>query len=211
MKSFSELSKVESATPHDGSFLIRWRGRQEGPFSPETIDAKLEANQIGLLHEIYYNGEWVIIRDYVTRKEAILQAELQAKEEQERHERDEAEKLARELEERQRAELLAEERRKNDLLQASLSQQQQHSRPSTIQPAVLKPHRAGTILALGLIGLLVCGPLCLAAWLMGDSDIREMEAGLMEASGRSTTGTGRALGIIGSIIWIIGIVCLIIF
>lgn len=210
MKSFSELSKVNNATPHDGSFLVRWRGRQEGPFSAETIDAKLEANQVGLLHEIYYNGEWVIIRDYIARQEAVLQAELQAKEEQEQHKRDEAEKLARELEERQRAELLVEERRKNDLLQASLSQPQ-HTKPSNIQPIVLKPHRAGTILALGLIGLLVCGPLCLAAWLMGDSDIREMEAGLMDASGRSTTGTGRALGIIGTIIWIIAIVCLIVF
>jgi len=40
-----------------------------------TIQAKLEANEIGLLHEVYYEGKWVTIRDYIAEREAILRAQ----------------------------------------------------------------------------------------------------------------------------------------
>ena len=125
--------------------------------------------------------------------------------------REEDERQKREREERRQAEQLSEERRKNDLLQASLTEPRRAEALGYNQPITLKPHRAGTILSLGIFGLIICGPLCLAAWLMGDNDIREMDAGIMDKSGRSTTSTGRALGILGAILWIIGIVCFIVF
>ena len=82
MNNFAELSDGDSA-----KFLVRWRGRQEGPYPASVIDAKLAANEIGLLHEIFYNGKWVTLRDYITEREAVLRAELQAREEQERRAR----------------------------------------------------------------------------------------------------------------------------
>ncbi|MGB7747750.1 MAG: hypothetical protein WBN75_10735 [Verrucomicrobiia bacterium] len=205
------ISQAGLSDDSSATFLIRWRGRQEGPYTAAVIEAKLAANQIGLLHEISHNGQWVTLRDFFAEREAVIRAELQAREEQERRAREEAERQAKEREERRQAELLSEERRKNDLLQASVSERQRSDLPSQSQPFILKPHRAGTILALGIIGLIICGPLCIAAWLMGDSDIREMDAGLMDKSGRSTTSTGRALGVLGSILWILAIVYFIVF
>jgi hypothetical protein len=205
------ISQVDLSDDSNVTFLIRWRGRQEGPYTAAVIEAKLAANQIGLLHEIAHNGQWVTLREFFAEREAVIRSENQAREEENRRAREEAERQTREREERRQAELLSEERRKNDLLQANLAERQRSESQGHSQPIIFKPHRAGTILTLGIIGLIICGPLCIAAWLMGDSDIREMDAGIMDKSGRSTTSTGRALGILGSIIWILMIVFLIIF
>lgn len=203
------------ANPHasfaddsNATFLIRWRGRQEGPYTAAVTEAKLAANQIGLLHEISHNGQWITLRDYLAERDASLQAQRLAREEQERRAREEAERQAKEREEQRRAELLAEERRKNDLMQASITERQSGDSFRQNQPVIRKPHRAGTILALGIIGLFVCGPLCIAAWVMGDSDLREMDAGIMDNSGRSTTSTGRSIGVLGTVLWIIGVIVL---
>jgi hypothetical protein len=188
------------------TFLLRWRGRQEGPYTEAVLETKLAANQIGLLHEILHNGQWVTLREFYAERDALARAEREAREEESRLAREEADRQSRDREEQRQTQILAEERRKNDLMQASISERQRTEPASQIHPAIVKPHRAGTILALGLIGLLVCGPLCIAAWVMGDSDIREMDAGLMDKSGRDTTSTGRTLGVLGSIIWLVIII-----
>ena len=205
------ISQVGLSDDDNAKFLIRWRGRQEGPYTAAIIEAKLAANQIGLLHEIFHNGQWVTLREFFAEREAVIRSENQAREEENQRAHEEAERQTRERDERRQAEQLSEERRKNDLLQASIAERQRAGYSGHNQPVVLKPHRAGTILALGIIGLIICGPLCIAAWLMGDSDIREMDAGIMDKSGRSTTSTGRALGVLGSILWILAIVYLIVF
>jgi hypothetical protein len=205
------ISQLEPSDDSNATFLIRWRGKQEGPYTAAVIEGKLAANQIGLLHEISHNGQWVALRDFFAERAAIIRLENQARQEAERRDREEAERQTREREERLRSDILSEERRKNDLLQASMAERQRTEAPGQTQQIILKPHRAGTILALGLVGLLICGPLCAAAWFMGDSDIREMDAGLMDKSGRSTTSTGRALGVLGVFLWIIGIICFIAF
>src|SRR4051812_37487532 len=60
----------------------------------------------------------------------------------------------------------------------------------------LKPHRGGLVLVFGILGLVVCAPFGLAAWLMGNSDLAEMRAGVMDPAGEATTSAGRILGII---------------
>ena len=204
-------SQVRLADDSTSTFLLRWRGKQEGPYTAAVIESKLAANQLGLLHEISHNGQWVTLREFFAEREAVIRSENQVREEESRKAREEAERQTREREERRQTELLSEERRKNDLLQASMAERQRSESPGHSQPVILKPHRAGTILTLGIIGLIICGPLCIAAWLMGDSDIREMDAGIMDKSGRSTTSTGRALGVLGSILWILAIVFFIVF
>jgi len=200
MSNFAQLSEGDGTI-----FLVRWRGRQEGPYAGSVIEAKLASNEIGLLHEIYYEGKWITIRDHILEREAILNAELKVREKAEQALRAQEEKKARERDELHRAETLAEERRKNDLLAAGLVRQTNVSQAPGTPRIALNPHRGGQILALGLIGAFVCGPLCVAAWIMGSGDLHEMDAGLMDDSGRSNTNTGKNLGIIGTLLWIIGV------
>lgn len=202
MSIFSELSRRDG---EDAQFLVRWRGKQSGPYSASVIETKLANNEIGLLHEILHNGQWITIRDYITEREAALHAERQARDEQSRREKEEMEKMAREHDEQLRVAALAEEKRKNDLFAAALERQNNPSHVSTSLQPPLRPHRAGLILTLGLIGLFVCGPLCLAAWVMGSGDLHEMDARVMDPSGRSTTSVGRNLGVIGTLLWVIGV------
>jgi hypothetical protein len=80
------------------------------------------------------------------------------------------------------------------------------------------PHRGGLILAMGLIGLVgflacvfpvVLGPI---AWIMGNSDLREMRAGRMDPAGEGMTRGGQICGMIATLFMIVGglIVCLMI-
>ena len=76
----------------------------------------------------------------------------------------------------------------------------------------MKPHRGTLILVLGILGLVVCAPLAIAAWVMGAGDLKQIDAGTMDPSGRGTTQAGMICGIIGTILLIIGvIVCGILF
>src|SRR6185503_14611901 len=63
----------------------------------------------------------------------------------------------------------------------------------------MKPHRGPLILVLGILGLIMCPPLGIAAWFMADSDFEKMKNGNMDSAGRDLTKAGRILGIIGTI------------
>ncbi|MBI1189790.1 MAG: DUF4190 domain-containing protein [Tepidisphaera sp.] len=60
----------------------------------------------------------------------------------------------------------------------------------------LRPHRGTLILVFGILGLVMCFAFGVAAWIMGSSDLREMNAGSMDPSGREMTNAGKILGII---------------
>jgi hypothetical protein len=75
----------------------------------------------------------------------------------------------------------------------------------------MKPHRGTLILVLGILGLVVCGPLAIAAWVMGSGDLKEIDAGTMDPAGRGTTQAGKICGIIGTILLIVSIVLVGIF
>ncbi|HET6423709.1 MAG TPA: hypothetical protein VFG20_08510 [Planctomycetaceae bacterium] len=68
------------------------------------------------------------------------------------------------------------------------------------------PHRGVLILTLGILSLIVCQPLGFAAWLMGSNDLKEMRAGRMDRQGESLTQAGQIIGIIGSVLTILGLV-----
>ena len=70
----------------------------------------------------------------------------------------------------------------------------------------MKPHRGTLILVLGILGLVVCAPLAIAAWVMGSGDLKQMDAGTMDPSGRGTTNAGKICGIVGTILLIIGVI-----
>jgi hypothetical protein len=75
----------------------------------------------------------------------------------------------------------------------------------------MKPHRGTLILVLGILSLVVCSPLGIAAWVMGSGDLKQMDAGTMDPSGRGNTQAGKICGIIGTILLIIGVIIMALF
>jgi len=71
---------------------------------------------------------------------------------------------------------------------------------------MLRPHRGGIILALGILGILCCFICGIIAWVMGSNDLREMAAGRMDPSGQGITNAGKICGMISVIIQIVGFV-----
>jgi len=70
----------------------------------------------------------------------------------------------------------------------------------------MKPHRATLVLVFGVLSLIICAPLGIAAWIMGNADLKEMAAGTMDPSGKDMTKIGRILGMIGTILLILGVI-----
>jgi hypothetical protein len=110
MTNNSHTSPVSLSADSGATFLIRWRGRQEGPYTAAVIEAKLAANQIGLLHELCHQGQWVTLRDYFAERDAARRAESREREELARRAREEADREAKEREEKRAATTLTEER-----------------------------------------------------------------------------------------------------
>jgi predicted Zn finger-like uncharacterized protein len=69
----------------------------------------------------------------------------------------------------------------------------------------LAPHRGDMIQILGILAFIpvlglpfILGPI---AWIMGNTDLREMDAGRMDPAGRKATETGRTCGKIAVIVY----------
>src|SRR5262249_3006934 len=73
--------------------------------------------------------------------------------------------------------------------------------------ASMQPHRGTMILVMGILSLVVAGPILgPIAWIMGNSDLKEIRAGRMDPEGESQTNAGRICGMIATILSISGIV-----
>ena len=70
----------------------------------------------------------------------------------------------------------------------------------------LTPHRGVLILVLGILGIVCCVICGIIAWVMGNGDLREIDAGRMDPSGRGLTQAGKICGMISVILLIVGIV-----
>jgi len=60
----------------------------------------------------------------------------------------------------------------------------------------MRPHRGGAILALGICGFISCAITGIIAWALGSSDLKAMQAGHMDATGRGSTNAGKICGIV---------------
>lgn len=65
--------------------------------------------------------------------------------------------------------------------------------------------RAGTILVLGILSLVVCSILGPIAWSMGNEELRRIDSGVVDPSTRSNASTGRVCGMISTILMIVGL------
>jgi len=72
--------------------------------------------------------------------------------------------------------------------------------PVSQQPQ--QPHRGTLILVLGILGIVCCLICGIIAWVMGNGDLKEMDAGRMDSSGRGLTQAGKICGMI-SVIWLL--------
>jgi len=78
-------------------------------------------------------------------------------------------------------------------------------------PATQSHPQGTTILVLGILGILLCGVLAVIAWVMGNRAMKEIDANPAAYNNRQTVSIGRVLGIVGTILWGLGILAYIIF
>jgi len=66
----------------------------------------------------------------------------------------------------------------------------------------LLPHRASTVLTMGILSLVMCAPILgPIAWVMGNHDISDMREGRMDPEGEGTTNAGRICGMIATCVF----------
>jgi len=66
------------------------------------------------------------------------------------------------------------------------------------------PHRGTMVFTLAMLGMITWIPiLSIMAWLLGSSDLAQIDAGRRDPSGRILTGWGRAVGALASIAWVL--------
>ena len=71
--------------------------------------------------------------------------------------------------------------------------------------------QATTILVLGILGLVLCQVLGPFAWVMGNKELEGIDAGRRAPENRGTAQAGRILGIISTVLLIVGVGFFVIF
>jgi hypothetical protein len=75
----------------------------------------------------------------------------------------------------------------------------------------MKPHRGVLILVLGILSFFGCSIFtAIPAWVMGNADLKDMDAGTMDPAGRGMTQAGKILGIIAVVLAALSIVAIIV-
>lgn len=65
--------------------------------------------------------------------------------------------------------------------------------------------QATTILVLGILGIICCAPLGIAAWIMGNKELEAIDAGRRNPENRGTANAGRIVGIVATVLFGLGI------
>ena len=65
--------------------------------------------------------------------------------------------------------------------------------------------QATTVLVLGILSLVLCQVLGPVAWVMGNKELAGIDTGLRPPQNRGTAQAGRILGIISTVLMILGI------
>ena len=68
-----------------------------------------------------------------------------------------------------------------------------------------------TILVLGILSILCCSPLGIAAFLMGNNALREIDAQPGRYSNRQLVQIGRILGIVGMVLLVLSLLWVVFF
>jgi hypothetical protein len=71
---------------------------------------------------------------------------------------------------------------------------------SPMYGAIQYPSRAGTVLVLGILSIVVCTVLGPIAWSMGNEELRRIDAGQTSGFARGNVTAGRVCGIVGTVL-----------
>ncbi len=77
--------------------------------------------------------------------------------------------------------------------------------PEIVPSADKASGRAITSLVLGIVGILCCGPLAIVAWILGAIELSDIKKGLSPRAGEGMAKAGMIIGIIGTVLMILGI------
>jgi len=70
--------------------------------------------------------------------------------------------------------------------------------------------QATTILVLGILSFVCsCFPLGIAAWVLGNGELQAIDAGMRNPANRGTANAGRIIGIVATVLGLIGFVLVI--
>jgi len=151
---------TNSKNSSEERFMLRWRGQQDGPYSLATIDRKLANNEIGMLHEVQREGLWITLKSFLEIRVREQKVETERAAQEEQRARQEAEDKIKADESVRQGELLAEERRKNDLLQATINIQNKEAKSAEKHGSSTASKGFGTLLLIG--GIIVAAYFFLA-------------------------------------------------
>ncbi|MFM2095485.1 MAG: hypothetical protein RIS70_2609 [Planctomycetota bacterium] len=78
--------------------------------------------------------------------------------------------------------------------------------PTANEHRFVLPHRGTMVFTLAMLGMITWIPvLSIMAWLLGSSDLAQIDAGRRDPSGRMLTAWGRTVGAVASIAWVLAI------
>ena len=66
--------------------------------------------------------------------------------------------------------------------------------------------KAQTAMILGIVGLVCCGPVGIAAFIMGNNAVKEIDASGGRLGGRGMAQAGKIMGIIAIVLMVLGII-----
>jgi len=70
---------------------------------------------------------------------------------------------------------------------------------------------ATTVLILGIVSILCCQLAGPVAWFLGDKELKAIRAGISPASGEGTAKAGMIMGIIATVLFVLGIIVVVFF
>ena len=74
------------STSREPQFMLLWKGRESGPYSLEAIREKLGSGEISRMHQVNFNGKWMVLDEFL-EKHAGREPEAQRKAEAEKREK----------------------------------------------------------------------------------------------------------------------------
>jgi hypothetical protein len=84
--------------------------------------------------------------------------------------------------------------------------------PPAIPVATAQQSSKATIaVVVGVLGIVCCGLLAPVAWYLGNEEIKAIDAGRLSETNRGMAQVGKILGIIGSILLILGLLWVLFF
>lgn len=75
-----------------------------------------------------------------------------------------------------------------------------------VQSPYPEASQATTILVLGILSIVCCGLLGIAAWVMGNNELKAIDEGRRAPDNRGTANAGRICGIVGVVLSALGLI-----